>query len=77
MLFYNKDFDKVTFIANQRHIFAVDLHEIDLDNDNNFDEDDPDTIIHVRLVAWHSECENRKVFKKNNNWRINGSSMTS
>ena len=51
MLFYNKDFDKVTFIANQRHIFAVDLHEIDLDNDNNFDEDDPDTIIHVRLVA--------------------------
>ena len=25
ILFYNADFDKVTFIANQRHILAVDL----------------------------------------------------
>ena len=30
--FYNEDFDKVTFIANQRHILAVDLDKIDLDN---------------------------------------------
>ena len=41
IFFYNEDFDKVTFIANQRHILTADL-------DNNiFDEDDPDTIIHV------------------------------
>ena len=64
ILFYNEDFDKVTFIANQRHILAVDLDKINLDNDNNFDEDDPDTIIHVRLLAWHSKYEKRKVLKK-------------
>ena len=40
-------------IANQRHILAVDLDKINLDNDNNFDEHDPDTIIHARLLAWH------------------------
>ena len=50
-LFYNKDFEKVTFIANQRHILTVDLVKINLDNDSNFDESDPDTIIHVRLLA--------------------------
>ena len=49
ILFYNEDFNKVTFIANQEHILAVDLDEINLDNDINFDEDDPDSIILVRL----------------------------
>ena len=34
---------KETFIANQRHILAVDLDKINLDNNNNFDENDPDT----------------------------------
>ena len=51
LFFYNEDFDKATFIANQIHIFAVDLDEINIDNDNNFDEDDADTIIHVRLLT--------------------------
>ena len=39
----------------------------DLDNinlDNNFDEDDPDTIIHIRLLTWHIQFENGKAFKK-------------
>ena len=31
-LFYNKDFDKVTFIAHQIHILAVNLDKINLDN---------------------------------------------
>ena len=61
MLFYNEDFDKVTFIANQTNNFAVDLDKVNLDNDNNFYENNPDTIIHVRLllskelmpIVWH------------------------
>ena len=44
-------------------ILGVDLDKINLDNDNNFDEDDPDTIIHVRLLAWHSKFEKCKALK--------------
>ena len=62
MVFYNEDSDKVTFITNQRHILAVDLDKSDLD-DNNFDEDDPDTIIDVKLLAWQSKFKHVKPFK--------------
>ena len=40
---------------------------IDLNNfnfENNFDEDDPDTIILVKLLAWHIKFEKRKALKK-------------
>ena len=46
ILVYNKYFDKIIFIANQKHIIVVDLDKINLDNDNNFDLNDPDAIIH-------------------------------
>ena len=32
--------------------------------DNNFDEDDSDTNILVRLLAWHIKFEKRKELKK-------------
>ena len=32
-------------------ILSIDLNNINFDN--NFDEDDPDTIIPVRLLAWY------------------------
>ena len=35
-----------------KDILTVDLDKSNLDNDNNFDEDDLDTIIHARLLAW-------------------------
>ena len=31
MLFYNEELDKVTFIAHQKHIFAVDLKKANLE----------------------------------------------
>ena len=65
IFFFNGDFDKVTFMANQGNIFAADLDKINLDNDNKFDEDDSDTIIHARLLAWRSIFEKRKKLKKN------------
>ena len=43
-------------------IVNIDLNNINLDN--NFDEDDPDTIILVRLLAWHIKFEKRKELKK-------------
>ena len=51
ILFYNEYFNRVTFISCQRQILAEDLDKIKLDNNNNFYEDDPDTIIHVILFA--------------------------
>ena len=46
---------KVTFIANQRFILAVDLDKVNRDDNNNFYEDDSHTIIHVRFLAWFSK----------------------
>ena len=45
-------------------ILGVDLDKINLDNDNNFDENDSETIIHVSLLAWHNKFEKRKAYKK-------------
>ena len=41
-------------------ILTVDIDKINLDEDNNFDEDDPDTNVHVKLLAWHRKFEKRK-----------------
>ena len=43
-------------------ILNIDLNNINLDN--NFDEDDPDTIILIRILAWHSKFKKRRAFKK-------------
>ena len=32
--------------------------------DNNFDEDDPDTVIHITLLASHIKFEKHKALKK-------------
>ena len=64
MLLCNEDFHKFTFIVNQKHLVSVYLDKINLGNDNNFDEDDPDTIIHFRPLAWRIKSEKRKALKK-------------
>ena len=33
-------------------------------NDDNFDDDDPELIIHDRLIAWYSRYNKHKVWKK-------------
>ena len=42
-------------------IFNNDLNNVNLDD--NFDEEDPNTIILIRLLAWHTKFEKRKEFK--------------
>ena len=39
-------------------ILKTDLNNININN--NFDEDDSDTIIVIRLLAWHIKFEKRK-----------------
>ena len=41
---------------------CVNLNNIYLDN--NFDENDPDTIILVRLLTWHNKFKKVKTLKK-------------
>ena len=43
-------------------ILNIDLKNINLDN--NFDEDDPDTINLILLLVWHIKIEKRKALKK-------------
>ena len=45
-------------------ILGLDLDEIILDDDNNFDEDDPETIIYVSLLALRNKFEKRKALRK-------------
>ena len=63
IIFFDEDFSKVTF-DNEMGILGIDLDKINLDDDNSFDKDDPETIIHVRLLAWHNKFEKCKGIKK-------------
>ena len=46
-------------------LLNIDLNNINLDN--NFDEDDPDTIILISLLAWDIKFEKSKAHKKERN----------
>ena len=45
-------YTNVTFCCNEMRILSVNLNNINLDN-TNYEEHDPDTIILIRLLAWH------------------------
>ena len=51
---------KTTCFTNEIGILGIDLDKINLDDDNNFYEDGPDTTIYVRLLAWCNKFEKRK-----------------
>ena len=50
ILNFNEDSGNVIFSCNGMGILNIDLHNIDLDQ-SNYDEDDPDTNIQVRLLV--------------------------
>ena len=62
ILYFIEDSGNVVFNCNGMGILNTDLNNINLDN--NFDEDDPDTIILLKLLAWHINLKNAKHFKK-------------
>ena len=64
MFFFEEYFSKVTFFGNKMSIFSVDRDKTDLGDDNNFHEDGPETIIHVRILTYCNKFEKRKELKK-------------
>ena len=62
LIFYDEDSGHVIFCCNEMCILSVNLNNISLDH--NFDEDDLDTIILIRLLALHSKSKKRKSLKK-------------
>ena len=63
ILYFNEDSCDAIFSCNKTGIFSIDLNNINL-NDANYDEDDPETIIHIRTLAWHIKFEKHKALKK-------------
>ena len=57
---FNEDSGDVIFSCNEMGIVSIDLN---LD-DTNYNKDDTETIIHVRLLAWYIKFEKRKALKK-------------
>ena len=63
IFYFNEDSSDVIFSCNQMDILSVDLNNTN-HGDTNYDEDDPETIVHVRLFAWNSKFEKRNALKK-------------
>ena len=53
---------KIGIIGIVPIIINIELNNINIDN--NFDENDPDTIILIKLLAWHIKFEKHKALKK-------------
>ena len=53
LLFFDEDSGNVTFCYNEMGILSVNLNKINLDN--NCHEDDLDSTILIRLLAYHNE----------------------
>ena len=62
ILFFDKCSGNIVFSCTEMGILIIDINNINLDN--NFDEDDPDTIILIRLLAWHIKFEKDKELEK-------------
>ena len=76
IFYFNEDSGDVIFFCNERGILSIDLNNINLD-DTNYNKHDPETIIHVRILAWNIKSEKRKALKKELNeetmliaWRL-------
>ena len=59
LLFFHEDSGDVTFCCNETGILSVNLNKINLDC--NFHEDDPDTILLIRFLAWHSKFKKTQI----------------
>ena len=63
IFFYDVDCNNITFPNEDVVLSNIDLININLDDDI-FDEDDPETIDHVRLMTWRNRFKQCKACKK-------------
>ena len=63
IFFYDVDCNNITFPNDDVVLSNIDLININLDDDI-FDEDDPETIDHVRLMTWRNRFKQCKACKK-------------
>ena len=68
ILYFNKDSGNFEFNCNDMVILNIDINNINLGN--NFDKDDPDAIILIRLLSYHIRFEKRKVLEKELNQEL-------
>ena len=61
ILYFDEDSSHVIFCCNGMGILNINLNSIELDDT---DEDDLDTIIFIRLLAWHIKFQKRKALRK-------------
>ena len=61
ILYFNEGSCDTLFNCSGVGILNIDLNKINLND--NFDQDDPDTIFVIRLLAWHIKFEKRKEVK--------------
>ena len=57
------DSGDAVFSCNKMGIRSVNLNYINF-YDTNYDEDDPESIIHIRLLAWRIRFEEHRALKK-------------
>ena len=59
----NKVCGNAVFSCNEQGILNIDHNNIKID-DTNYNVDDAEAIIHIRLLAWQIKFEKRKALKK-------------
>ena len=63
IIFINADSDNATLFSDDMALNTIDFNNINL-VDDDFDEEDPDTSIDVRLIAWCNRYKQCKAWKK-------------
>ena len=63
LVFVNADSDDVTLFSDDMGLVNVDLNNISL-GDDNLPSADPESIIHIRFMAWCSKYKHCKTCKK-------------
>ena len=61
--FVDVDSNIIAFPSNDMVFNTINFTDISL-NDDNFDKNDPETIIDVRLMAWRNRYKQHKTCKK-------------